>query len=72
MIEADGTDKNGGVFSYTTESLLLAFPDVESKPTFLKKIGNWNEEEESFVYSPIFLSDLDGNFIHAGNMVLNF
>lgn len=44
MIEADGTDKNGGVFSRSATS---------SKPTLIKRFGDWNTEIENFVKYPI-------------------
>ena len=44
MIEANGDNKNGIIFSYSTEPSLLACPPKVFKPKLLKKFGDWNEE----------------------------
>ena len=56
MIEANGDNKNGGIFSYSTEPSLLTCPPKVFKPKLLKKFGDWNEETESLAkYAPTSL-----------------
>ena len=53
MIETNGDNKSGGIFSYSTEPSLLTCPPKVFKPKLLKKFGDWNEETESLAkYAP--------------------
>ena len=69
MVEADGEDQNGGIFSFTVVPSLLTCPPEDFKPTLLKKFGDWNEETELLAkYAPCISSN-NGVFLKAGSVV---
>jgi len=53
MIEADGEDNHGGIFSLTTGFSLLTCPPHGTKPKLVKKFGEWNESVENIANYPI-------------------
>ena len=69
MIEANGDNKNGGIFSYSTEPSLLTWPPKGFKPKLLKKFGNWNEETESLAKYAPYITSSNGVFVKAGSAV---
>ena len=69
MIEANGDNKNGGIFSYSTEPSLLTCPPKGFKLKLLKKFGNWNEETESLAKYAPYITSSDGVFVKTGSAV---
>ena len=69
MIEANGDNKNGIIFSYSTEPSLLACPPKVFKPKLLKKFGDWNEETESLAKYAPYITSSNGVFVKAGSAV---
>ena len=53
MIEADGADSHGGIFSLSTDFSLLTCPPNGIKPKLVKKFGEWNESIENIANYPI-------------------
>ena len=70
MIEANGNNENGGIFSYSTEPSLLTYPPKGFKPKLLKKFGDWNEETESLAKYIPHMTLNDGVFVKAGSAVI--
>ena len=69
MVEANGEDQNGGVFSFTVVPSLLTCPSEDFKPTLLKKFGDWNEKTELLAkYAPC-ISSGNGVFLKTGSVV---
>ena len=69
MIEADGNDANGGVFSLPVTHSLLTCPPAEVKPIILKKFGSWNEGVENIAKYPIYSTSKNGVFLTASSDV---
>ena len=69
MIEANGNNENGGIFSYSTEPSLLTYPPKGFKPKLLKKFGDWNEETESLAKYVPYMTSSNGVFVKAGSAV---
>ena len=65
MIEADGADKNGGIFSLPVTFSLKTCPPSGIKPTVLKKFGGWNEESENIAKYPIYSTSKNGIYLTA-------
>ena len=65
MVEADGTDKNGGIFSLPVDFTLLNFAPKDKKPVLRKKFGNWNENTENLAKNPITAGSKNGIFLSA-------
>lgn len=53
MIEADGPDKNGGIFLLPADFSLLVCPPREKKPKIVQKFGDWDEKKENIANFPI-------------------
>ena len=69
MMEANGEDQNGGIFSFTAVPSLLTCPSEDFKPTLLKTIGDWDEETElPAKYAPC-ISSSNGVFLKARSVV---
>ena len=69
MIEANGDNENGGIFSYSAEPSLLTCPSKGFKPKLLKKFGDWNEETESLAKFAPYITSSNGVFVKAGSAV---
>ena len=69
MIEADGNDKNGGIFSVDADFTLLNCPPKDKKPTVLKKFGSWEESVENLAKYPVHAVSKNGVFITASSDV---
>ena len=65
MIEADGNDQHGGIFSIPNDFSLLSCPTTGNKPTVLKRFGTWNEATENIAANPIYLTQQNGIFLTA-------
>ena len=69
MIEANGENKNGGIFSLPNEVNLLTCPPPGIKPKLLKKFGNWDEKIENIAKYPVYITSKNGVFITASSAV---
>uniref|UniRef100_A0A7M6DPA1 Uncharacterized protein n=1 Tax=Clytia hemisphaerica TaxID=252671 RepID=A0A7M6DPA1_9CNID len=65
MVEADGTDTNGGIFSLPADFTLLNCAPKDKKPILRKKFGNWDEGVENFAKNPITAGSKNGIFLSA-------
>lgn len=72
MIEANGDDKNGGIFSLDAGFTLLNCPPKDKKPTLLKKFGNWDENVENLMKYPVHSVSKNGVFITSSSDVRYF
>ena len=65
MIEADGTDTNGGIFSLPVDFTLLNCAPKDKKPVLREKFGNWDENTENLAKNPITAGSKNGVFLSA-------
>jgi len=71
MLEADGEDQNGGIFSLPVDFTLLNCPPKDKKPVLLKKFGTWNESTENWSKYPVHTAGKGGIFLTASSEVSN-
>ena len=71
MIEANGNDKNGGIFSVAVDFTLLTSPPQDKIPTLLKKFGNWNTTQENWLKYPIYSAAKGDILLTASSNVSN-
>lgn len=67
MIEADGDDRNGGIFSLAVDFSLLVCPPRDRKPKLLKKFGNWNESTENLARYAIHTASKNGEIFFTAS-----
>ncbi|XP_057304821.1 uncharacterized protein LOC130641845 isoform X1 [Hydractinia symbiolongicarpus] len=65
MIEANGANSNGGIFSSSVDYSLLTCPPSSVKPKLIRKFGTWDELKENFAKYPLFLTSKNGVFLTA-------
>ena len=65
MVEADGTDTNGGIFSLPVDFTLLNCAPKDKEPILIKKFGTWNENTENFLKNPITAGSKNDIFLSA-------
>ena len=69
MIEAEGGNQNGGIFSFSSDVSLLSSPPDGKKPTLLEKFGDWDVETENLMKYPIHVTSKNGIFLTASSSV---
>ena len=65
MLEANGADSNGGIFSLPVDFTLLNCAPKDKKPVLQKKFGSWDENTENFLKHPVTAGSKNGIFLAA-------
>jgi len=66
MIEANGENQHGGIFSYSAKPSLMTCPQKGYLPKLIKKFGTWDEATENIANYPVFPTSLNGVYLKAG------
>lgn len=69
MIEAEGDNQNGGIFSLSTDISLLLCPPKGNRPMLLKKFGDWDVKKENLMKFPVHFTSKNGIFLTTSSDV---